>query len=444
MDTALLQAVARDFGLPDLERGLVPDSQPDDSTLRILGDFRHQVENLKIELSQRDTYTVDCLYGSVRKRILGARNGSCTPIRPALLIEETLGLPEATDPGWTIAGYQSRPEQSRKILDRFRAHVEFALTHEGFSPNDIDAILLTGGPVKMPAVRQVLRCVFRENSKVVPQLDELERNGFQAADPMTAVAVGAAMFSQEDPAPPQQPPFDYGLYYKADNGVVRGKVIIGRGGGPQTGDLKDVRWLGEPGKAQTCGAFMREKTPDHRLPRHFLTTEAVFVPEYDPEVAAVDLKFSIDSSGLLALSVYDRVAKENAPLPAIDTDEYVAVAEPSPPEEYGDTIDREKIEALFRKRERMSKLVPAEKVDQLRYLGHALLETLKTDAGVLGQEYNRCRALLDALPGGQACEQGPYRTLFSGLQELSGHAHRAGVLSKQDRDRFRRETGSIR
>lgn len=448
MDTALLQAVATEFGLPDLERGLASDSQPDDSTLRILGDFRHQVENLKIELSQRDTYTVDCLYGNARKRVLGARNVSCTALRPALLIEETLGLPEATDRRWTIAGYQAKSKQSRKVLERFRAHVEFALAHEGFGPQDIDAVLLTGGPVKMPAVRQVLRHIFRENGKVAAQLGELELHGFQTVDPMTAVAVGAAMFSQENaPSPPQGPPFDYGLYYKDDRGQIRGKIIISRGGGPQAGDLEDVRWLGEPGKAQTCGAYMREMTPDHPLPHHFLTTEAVFVPEYDPEVAAVAIKLSIDSSGLLALSVHDNGANDEIHLPAIATDEYVAVAEPSPPETYDDELTPERLsqlKAVFKKRETMSKLVPAAKVDRLRLLGHALLERLQPQAGVLGKQYNECRALLDALPSGQACEQKPYRRLFNSLQGLSGQAHSSGVLSRQDFDRFRAETGSIR
>lgn len=76
----------------------------------------------------------------------------------------------------------------RDILAACEEQVRLALKGAGWRPEEVDHLLLIGGPTAMPCVRGVLETVFRRNPEIIGQL----RQPSQPVDPMLAVAIGAA------------------------------------------------------------------------------------------------------------------------------------------------------------------------------------------------------------------------------------------------------------
>lgn len=85
------------------------------------------------------------------------------------------------------------------MLDKVMA----ALKGAGWRPEDVDQVLMVGGPSAMPCVRRVLRDTFFRNPRVLQQID-----GAGAVDPMLAVAYGAAKFKAAQTV--NRHPYGYG------------------------------------------------------------------------------------------------------------------------------------------------------------------------------------------------------------------------------------------
>jgi molecular chaperone DnaK (HSP70) len=81
----------------------------------------------------------------------------------------------------------------RDLLAACEQQVREALDGAGWKRvEQVDRVLLVGGPTAMPCVRGVLEGVFRRNPAVLAQIREADSAVRQAVDPMLAVAVGAA------------------------------------------------------------------------------------------------------------------------------------------------------------------------------------------------------------------------------------------------------------
>lgn len=148
MDDRLLEYAVEVMSLPTLSDG---------DRLQL----RRAVEAAKIALSEDATATIEVIAGRERSSYLLSR----------------FEMEEALRSG------------ARDILAACEEQVRLALKGAGWRPEEVDHLLLIGGPTAMPCLRNMLETVFRRNPAVVGQLRQLEA---QAVDPMLAVAMGAA------------------------------------------------------------------------------------------------------------------------------------------------------------------------------------------------------------------------------------------------------------
>jgi hypothetical protein len=94
------------------------------------------------------------------------------------------------------------------IIEECRDQVVEALSGAFWTPEDIDQLLLVGGPSCMPCMTDMLAQVFKKNSRVIMQLDQFKK-GDMPVDPMDAVAKGAALSTMSQKIIPH--PYGYGF-----------------------------------------------------------------------------------------------------------------------------------------------------------------------------------------------------------------------------------------
>jgi hypothetical protein len=88
------------------------------------------------------------------------------------------------------------PDENRvtpSFLDLLRLNIENGATKDNHTINDIDHVLLTGGPMHMPCIRKAIKEIFATNERVLNELEEIEDQGFPV-DPIQCVAMGAALY----------------------------------------------------------------------------------------------------------------------------------------------------------------------------------------------------------------------------------------------------------
>ena len=170
-----------------------------------MGKLRSQVERGKIELSSKPW--------TVRYTIFKGQNITLK------LARSTQNVPDSEDiKEWIILD-----KALKDILEKFRQRLKFVLRE--VDAEEIDQLLLVGGPMFMPCVRQVIREVFEDNDRVVEQLNKIETEGFSVS-PLEAVVRGAASFAEQNHGgiPPNEQEDPYGWGYLL-NGIV-GEVLI--------------------------------------------------------------------------------------------------------------------------------------------------------------------------------------------------------------------------
>lgn len=82
--------------------------------------------------------------------------------------------------------------EAKDLLGACEDQVREALRGARWRAEDVDQLLLIGGPTAMPCVRHVLENIFRRNPVVLSQIRQTETEEAVSVDPMLAVAVGAA------------------------------------------------------------------------------------------------------------------------------------------------------------------------------------------------------------------------------------------------------------
>jgi hypothetical protein len=96
-----------------------------------------------------------------------------------------------------------------------------ALEKADLSPKEVSHLILVGGPTRMPAVRETLKGVFKDNERILRMLKEKERTFGTDPWPMEVVAKGAAAWpaidyrvvSVEIKETTPAVPYTYGLFY---------------------------------------------------------------------------------------------------------------------------------------------------------------------------------------------------------------------------------------
>ncbi len=297
MDDALLKAVVAAYGLDDAVIGRLVDGRPlatetDAQQLDEALRLREAVERAKITLSTLPTATEDAPYRGRSLRIHLARTRADVPPQggPWVVLDEALA----------------------PLLANFRAQLEWALRDAHVKPAEIDHVLLVGGPMHMPCVRQVIADVMAGNERVCAALAQIDAQGF-AVDPMTTVARGAALYASGlVDLPGVQLPFDYGLGYQIGEAACRGAIMLRRGlNAPSTSKPLVLTMRGAPGRPAPIALLVREDGPQGRLR---LVSSYLFYPAVDGEGrASVAAWLSADADGVVSATVVDLVL-HTAPL----------------------------------------------------------------------------------------------------------------------------------
>ena len=80
----------------------------------------------------------------------------------------------------------------KNLLEECRRQVMSAITETGWDTQEIEQLLLIGGPTKLPCINEIFKVVFYGNPGVLAQVEKFY-SGNEKIDRMTAVSVGAAL-----------------------------------------------------------------------------------------------------------------------------------------------------------------------------------------------------------------------------------------------------------
>ncbi len=323
MDDALVAACTKTFGL-DAALAAEPDAR---------SELRSLVESMKIRLSKRrgDISDLRTEQGSVSIRMARTRS-DVPPGEEAdwVVLEEVLGEQPLSDDA----------ADPTPILEQFRRQLRFVHTSSGFTPDQIDELVLIGGPMYMPCVRRVIGEEHAGNAKVQAELAKIDADGFPLS--LTeAVARGAALYTGRR-LPLWMPPFAYGPVLGLPAGQRYGEVLIQRGAGqPQTGITPALGCQLPPGGALQTGLFRVECRPEGERYSRFGQCE--WTPKTDSRGRAVfRVQLDLDAEGGLAITLYDDVAGTQGCLRALNR---LASVEIPAPAAYAGPIEVLKVDA---------------------------------------------------------------------------------------------------
>jgi molecular chaperone DnaK (HSP70) len=356
MDDALLDCVIEVYGLADL-RPLADKlrqgsllSPADSQLLRNLGDLRLCIEKAKIDLSEKRAMKESAVY-----------QGRPLTIKMARTKRDQLDR----DQDWIILEDVLRPH-----LEQFRRHIEFALQESGLSVGDLDHVLLIGGPMHLPCVRQVIARVFKHNRQVRQELQKIEQTGFPVK-PTECVAQGAAMKARgSGPIPPDDElSFDYGLLVRNPWGEAQGRIVLYRGQRvPCEGSLGPLTGHGRPGDWIPVSLYKREVEAEH----HVWMGDYRFSPGFDSKGLAVfEGTLRADKDGVISAFWTDSRAK-GAPLELGGLNEHRGELMDGPPADIGEVSVDEIVQNMKKRgmtdeeiRSEIQKLIPDEQVSSI-------------------------------------------------------------------------------
>jgi len=80
----------------------------------------------------------------------------------------------------------------KNLLEECRRQIMAAIHEAGWAPQEIDLLIMIGGPTKLRCIHEVFKIIFHSNPIILQQLEEFY-SGMEKVDGMTAVSIGAAM-----------------------------------------------------------------------------------------------------------------------------------------------------------------------------------------------------------------------------------------------------------
>ena len=78
------------------------------------------------------------------------------------------------------------------ILEECRRQIMSAIDEADWAPQEIEHVIMIGGPTKLSCIHEVLKIVFHSNPMILQQLEQFY-SGKEPLDRMTAVSIGAVM-----------------------------------------------------------------------------------------------------------------------------------------------------------------------------------------------------------------------------------------------------------
>lgn len=142
-------------------------------------------------------------------------------------------MPKGGEPGeWLVL-----EEAISSILQKFQHNILYSLEKAGLSPDEIDGLILVGGPMYMPCVRKAIGDVFKDNEKIIIQLDRIEKEGFPVK-PLEAVVRGAILKDYAPSDPGTRLPHTHGFLLDGkifpgllieENTIISGDKIVKEG-----------------------------------------------------------------------------------------------------------------------------------------------------------------------------------------------------------------------
>lgn len=80
----------------------------------------------------------------------------------------------------------------KNLLEECRRQIMAAIHEAGWTPQEVELLIIIGGPTKLPCIHEVFKIIFHSNPIILQQLEEFY-SGREKVDRMTAVSIGAAM-----------------------------------------------------------------------------------------------------------------------------------------------------------------------------------------------------------------------------------------------------------
>lgn len=331
MDDLILESVIKNEDLDlfqKVQHTPIPQDKDAIKTLRELFNLRQELETAKMRLSTKTSVNVGFIYQGAPRIITLTRTAIEQMVEPVT-------------------------EECRQCLRSY-------LNEIGINSADIDYLLLVGGPVKMPAIQDMLRQEFKGNQEVLSQLDRIKNQGFPI-DPMESVAYGAAKYGaakSEQISLITTSPFSYGL--------AVGPVNLG-----QRPHLPDMIQKGQvlKGKeaASNQGISVRTKRSVASLSISLTRDHSTVIGNYDFSAAVsiggrsnVLFKMQASEEGIIDLNIKDEWTGNRIHFPQLseltgtEIDyELVDVKkdvdpDPGPPDRYEDRIvSKEEVEQVI-------------------------------------------------------------------------------------------------
>ena len=189
MDDALVREVHATLGIA----GLTPTAE---------ADLRRMVERAKIALSTKPTTECWVAVAGRSLRLSMARDDESIPASERA--QTWIVLNEVLD----------------GILNRFRAHMRQAREKAGLRGSDIGGIILVGGPMYMPCVREAIAGEFWDNPRVLQFLRTIRTPDDFPVSPMEAVVRGSLMREPGGPPVSRVASRSYGYLLAGDVGDI--------------------------------------------------------------------------------------------------------------------------------------------------------------------------------------------------------------------------------
>jgi len=358
IDGLLIDWVIREYGFAEFERVRRPGviigqdtaTRELDRDLRIL---RSGMEKAKIRLSNPkiSRQEVDVTYKG-NTEVVALTKEKLDELMDAPLTRELVdeffgfGLSDEEMSKVQEALKEFHPGEERELpslLDILRMTITNSLAKGNYKIQDIDHVLLVGGPMHMPYIRKAIGQVFAANEAVSQELERIEQEGFPV-NPMECVARGASLYKFEpDESPEDTLNFYYALVTKQEEGIDdKTCVYYDDASWLQRGDnvpkqtvakRYDIKWTPE---IKAIPITLLQGTEDISVPDSTRTLwkksiTYAFTPVYDSERKAnYTITLDVDKDQIVNYIVEDKVSKKKYPFAALSRQ----VGEVLEPKEY--------------------------------------------------------------------------------------------------------------
>lgn len=96
----------------------------------------------------------------------------------------------------------------KNLLEECRQQIMAAIDGAGWTPEEVECLIMIGGPTKLPCIHEVFKIIFYSNPIILQQLEEFYQ-GREEIDRMAAVSIGAAL--SIDRKVDDRVPYGYGV-----------------------------------------------------------------------------------------------------------------------------------------------------------------------------------------------------------------------------------------